>query len=157
MKLSPVFTKAVAAVALAAAVVVPAGYTGLRYERNNNRYATCLAQNLGGEAGMFSITNLEGKTAALFPLYRTHGLEHVGVRTGVIANTQNNRDDLALVLTKTADGSFRGHWDFVKIGGQNLPRGTYGRGDPLPDASQMMVGHIAEFCANTRWVRGPGA
>lgn len=154
MHLSPLFKKAVTAVALAAAVIAPAGYTALRYERANNRYATCLAQHTGGAAGLFSITDLEGNKVAAFPLLRTYGLEKIGVRAGVIARAQTAKDDLVHVLDKTGSG-IKGHFDFVRIAGTSIPTGTWGKGDPVPDASQSAVGAYAQICANSIWVKGP--
>lgn len=152
MHISPLFKKAVTAVALAAAVIAPAGYTALRYERANDRYATCLAQNTGGKAGLFSITDLEGNKVASFPLYRTYGLEKIGVRAGVIANAQTAKDDLVMVLDKT-DAGVKGHFDFVRIAGKPIPAGTWGRSAAVPDASQSAVGAYAQICANSMWVR----
>ena len=156
MHISPLFKKAVTAAALAAVAVTPLGYTALRYERANNRYATCLAQNTGGTAGLFSITDLEGNRVASFPLLRTYGLEKIGVRAGVIAHAQTAKDDLVHVLDKT-DMGVKGHFDFVRIVGKPIPTGTWGRSAAVPDASQSAVGAYAQICANSAWVKGPNS
>lgn len=118
----------------------------------NHRFATCMAERIGGEVRLGTITDHWGKTVAVDPLLKTYGMEMLGRRAGVTIPPQNGKDILAYLLHKTEDGTYKGSWDFTRIAGKPLPTGTWGRSDIVPSVEQQHVANIADYCANNTWV-----
>ena len=151
MALSSLFRQAALPLALVATLATGAGFAGLRYEWNNNRFAACVAEQVGGKAGPVSIRDLNGEVTAHVPVLRTYGLGKIGVRPGVIVENLQGPDKLSYVLEKQG-GEYKGHWDFVRVAGKPLPSGTWSNGPPSPSVRQISVGNFAQFCANNPWV-----
>lgn len=146
---------AAAAALVAGAAIVPAATTLTHFDRANTRFATCLAQQTGGESNRLlgTVTDLEGKTVYHDPVIRTYGTEILGRRAGaIIADVGGASNYLTATLKADNKGGHATAFDYVRLAGIPVLSKTWGRGNLTPHPAQTQLGAYVDICANSGWV-----